>query len=48
MFNATQKINNDEIVDILEFGTPNKWQSSVVANSQELVEFCEHLEFDED
>ena len=56
VFNATQKIDEDEIVDILEFGTPNKWQSemvhlgfdSAVANSQELVEFCEHLEFDED
>ena len=56
MFNATQKIDEDEIVDILEFGTPNKWRSEmdrkgfdpVVANSQELVEFCECLEFDED
>ena len=55
-FNATQKIDDDEIVDILEFGTPNKWQSemvhlgfdSAVATSQELVEFCERLEFDED
>ena len=56
MFNATQKIDEDEIVDILQFGTPNKWQSEMVhlgfdpavANSQELVEFCERLEFDED
>ena len=56
MFNATQKIDEDEIVDILDFGTPNKWQSemvrlgfdSAVATSQELVEFCERLEFDED
>ena len=55
-FNATQKIDDDEIVDILDFGTPNKWQNemvhlsfdSAVANSQELVEFCEQLEFDED
>ena len=55
VFNATQKIE-DEIFDILEYGTPNKWQSemirlgfdSAVANSQELVEFCEHLEFDEE
>ena len=54
-FNATQK-DDDEIVDILEFGTLNKCQSEMVhlgfdlavANSQELVEFCEHLEFDED
>ena len=44
MFNATQKIDDDEIVDILEFGTPNKCQSemvhlgfdSAVATSQEL------------
>ena len=54
VFNATQKIDDDEIVDILEFGTPNKWQSEMVrlgfdsATSQELVEFCERLEFDED
>ena len=27
VFNAAQKIDNDEVVDILEFGTPNKWQS---------------------
>ena len=55
-FNAAQKIVDDQIVDILEFGTLNKWQNemvclgldSVVANSQELVEFCEQLEFDED
>ena len=54
-FNAAQKIDDDELVDILEFGTPNKWQSemvhlgfdSAVASSQ-LVEFCERLEFDED
>ena len=55
-FSAAQKIDDDEVVDILKFGTPNKWQSemvrlgidSAVANSQELVEFCECLEFDED
>ena len=55
-FSVTQEIDDDDIVDILEFGTPNKWQSemiqlgfdSAVTNSQELVEFCEHLEFDED
>ena len=55
-FNATQKIDDDEVVEILEFGTPNKWQSEMVhlgfhlavANSQELLEFCERLEFDED
>ena len=29
-FNATQKIDDDEVVDILEFGTPNKWQSEMV------------------
>ena len=47
VFNATQKIDDDEIVDILEFATPNKWQSEmvrlgfdlVVATSQELVDF---------
>ena len=56
VFNATQKIDDDEVVDILEFATPNKWQSemvrlgfdSVVANSQELLEFCERLEFNEE
>ena len=29
-FSVTQKIDDDEIVDILEFGTPNKWQSEMV------------------
>ena len=29
-FNAAQKIYDDEIVDILEFGTPSKWQSEMV------------------
>ena len=50
------QIDEDKIVDILEFGTPDKWQSemvrlgfdSAVANSQELLEICECLEFDED
>ena len=55
-FNDAQKIDDEEIVDILEFGTPNKWQyemvcmgfDSATATSQELVEFCERLEFTED
>ena len=55
-FNDAQKIDEEEIVDILEFGTPNKWQyemvrmgfDSATATSQELVEFCERLEFTED
>ena len=54
--NYLERFDDDEVVDILEFGTPNKWQSemvhlgfdSAVANSQEMFEFCERLEFDED
>ena len=30
VFISTQKIDDDEIVDILELGTPNKWQSEMV------------------
>ena len=37
VFNATQKIDEDEIVDILEFGTPNKWQSEIVRNWSSFV-----------
>jgi hypothetical protein len=55
-FNDAQKIDDEEIVDILEFGTPNKWQyemvrmgfDSATATSQQLVEFCERLEFTEE
>ena len=55
-FNDAQKIDEEELVDILEFGTPNKWQykmvcmgfDSATSTSQELVEFCERLEFTEE
>ena len=55
-FNDAQKIEEEELVDILEFGTPNKWQfemvrmgfDSATSTSQELVEFCERLEFTEE
>jgi hypothetical protein len=55
-FSDAQKIDDEEIVDILEFGTPNKWQyemvrlgfDSATATSQALVEFCERLEFTEE
>ena len=55
-FSDDQKIEDEELVDILEFGTPNKWQyemvcmgfDSATTTSQELVEFCERLEFTEE
>ena len=54
LINATQKIDDDEIVDILEFGTSGKvkwslWdlirRSLIVRNWSN---FCERLEYDED
>jgi hypothetical protein len=55
-FNDEQTINDEELVNILEFGTPNKWQYKMVcmgfnlatSTSQELVEFCEYLESTEE
>jgi hypothetical protein len=53
-FNAEQKLEEEEIIDILEFGIPKTWQDQMVLQgfdptedgrtSQDLVEFCERLE----
>jgi hypothetical protein len=55
-FNAAQKLEEEEITDILEFGTPKTWQKELVKQgmdstemtTHEMVEFCERLEFIED
>ena len=52
-FNDEQKLEDEEITDILEFGTPKTWQKELVKQgldstemtTQEMVEFCERLEF---
>jgi hypothetical protein len=53
-FNVEQKLEEEEIINILEFGVPLKWQDQMVLQgfdptedgrtSQDLVEFCERLE----
>ena len=55
-FNITQKKTEGELVDILHAGTPRKWQAdmihfgfdSITATSQNLLEFCERMEFMEE
>jgi hypothetical protein len=55
-FDALQKKTEGELVDILHAGTPRKWQGDMVhlgfdlitATSQNLLEFCERMEFMED
>ena len=55
-FNITQKKTEGELVDILHAGTPKKWQGdmvhlgfdSITATSQNLLEFCERMEFMEE
>jgi hypothetical protein len=52
-FNESQKLDDEELMDLLEFAIPNGWQREMVlqgfdaskASIQELVEFCERLEF---
>lgn len=51
-FNATQKLDVDELIDILQFGMPNKWQFNMVRDNfnpadhglQDLVDYCERQE----
>ena len=53
-FDNDQKLDEEEIIDILEYGVPVKWQDQMVLQgfdptedgrtSQDLVEFCERLE----
>jgi hypothetical protein len=55
-FNDTQKKTEGELLDILDAGTPKKWQGdmvhlgfdSITATSQNLLEFCEQMEFMEE
>ena len=41
-FVATQKLDEDELADLMELGTPNKWQKEMISHA--LVEFCERIE----
>ena len=53
-FLDTQKLDKDELADVLEFGAPNSWQKRMIAQGfdsleeedpvQALVEFCERIE----
>ena len=51
-FGANQKLSDDELLDIGEFGTPNSWQRQMIVQdfdplagtSQDLIEFCERME----
>ena len=53
---APEKLADDELIDIMEFGCPPRWQKSMVmhdfdsttATIKEFVEFCERLERTED
>ena len=58
-FNVGQKLSDDELLDILEFGIPNSWQKTMIELGIEtmdgtaeeglrlLSEFCERREFTE-
>ena len=53
-FSPRQKLDVDELADIMEFGTPSSWQKKMVSHGfdpleeddpiQSLVEFCERVE----
>ena len=53
--NQANKLEDDEIVDILEFSLPSRWRSTMVLQglnaaektTAELIEFCERLEMTE-
>ena len=55
-FQANQKIPEDEILDILEFGVPSTWQKEfwrqgydpIARSINDFTDFCERLEFTED
>jgi len=55
-FNATQSLSNDEIVDILLFGTPKSWQREMdhqgidplASTPHDVVAFMERIEMSED
>lgn len=54
-FSASQKLPEDEIMDIAEFAVPASWQNIIVlhgfnpveSTTTEFVEFCERIEFSE-
>lgn len=54
-FEDNQELDEDEIIDILEFGIPHSWQNNMVLQGfdpmestlAELVDFCERHEFTE-
>ena len=54
-FEENQKLDDQEIMDILEFGVPNSWQKNMVmqgfdpvtSTTNEFVAFCERHEFTE-
>jgi hypothetical protein len=51
-FDKSQKLRSEDLIDILEFGIPNKWKAKMVEagfvpadhSPTEFVEFCERLE----
>ena len=51
-----QKLDDDELMDILEFGTPNSWQKQMIlhdfdpinGNTADFIQFCERMEKTED
>jgi hypothetical protein len=51
-FNDDQKLADDELIDISEFGIPNAWQREMIVQDfdpmehtlQELIQFCERME----
>ena len=55
-FQANQKILEDEILNILEFGVPSTWQKEfwrqgydpIARSINDFTDFCERLEFTED
>jgi hypothetical protein len=51
-FDESQKLRSEDLIDILEYGIPNKWKAKMVEagfvpadhSPTEFVEFCERLE----
>lgn len=52
---ASQKLSDEEIMEILEFGVPNSWQRKMIEHGfdpsthtkAEFIEFCERMEYAE-
>ena len=55
-FEENQKLDNEELLDILEFSIPATWQKAMVLQGfnpiestiESFIKFCERLEFTED